>query len=121
MTEKKIPVERTVEETLLICDYCGSSSDDVEGDMVTFRDEMEEYEPLHIHEKCADEGLGDIGPRPHKESFWWKLYTEPVRSFARHQMEQDGREELTDDDMQFGWFAWIAVQALFIGFLITII
>lgn len=115
MTERKIPVETTVHQTHLICDYCGESEDDVDEEMVTY--EKVGYPDLHLHEGCVEKGLGDIGPRPEKEPFLWRAYAIPPSLLALEMADTQDRTEPTNMDLAAGWITWFIIQILFVLFL----
>lgn len=114
--ERKIPVETTVHQRHLICDYCGESEDDVEDEeMLTY--EKVGYPDLHLHEGCVKKGLGDIGPRPEQPNPILQVYAIPPSLLAMEMADTQGRTEPTDMDLAAGWITWFIIQILFVLFL----
>lgn len=113
--ERQVPVETTVHQTLLICDYCGESEDDVDEEMLTYS--KTGYPDLHLHEGCVQEGLGDIGPRPEKENFLWRAYSIPPTLIALEYAKDQGKSQPTDMHLAAAWIIWFIIQFVFLLFI----
>ena len=117
MTRRTIPVERTVQEDVLLCDFCGESEDDKpDGEMVTYSPAFGDYPDMHLHEDCAERGLGDIGPRPEKDGVVWRAIQRPVELVAEQSAAQDGRVEPNKEDEFIGWMVLFFFLFFFVLF-----
>lgn len=121
MTRRTIPVEKTVQEPVYICDFCGESEDDKPNEaMIPYRPTGIEAPALHLHEGCVEAAAGNLGSQPEDDSpgGLWVAYSYVPAYLAVELAKKEGRTEPNGSDVIWGWIGWIFLQVAFLVFLL---